>query len=372
MRLLWISGRDLGEDLAGTTEISLCRELMRCGLEVTFVSPGQTNEDWLEHIPVSTINFPGLVTLSGARNAGKIIDGMDFSRYDIALIDWRYVYPLRKKIRSLGIPWCIIDRGPPATSGVIGGRIRRELLRNLQKRFWERGWMVAERFASAGLVVSEEHKVIVRGFASEIRLMIVPAGAYENPNFSQKSDPSENLKLAYVGRVDKKRGLSSILQLSDHLENNGIGNTISIAGEGDMEKILQKESDVSGKIEYLGKLDRRGVDEMLAKQHVGIMPMPDIPVWRISSPLKLAEYLSSGLAVIGPRHSGNTLPVDGKWSMFSEGDDWIGESVGKIVMELENGWEGVAESAILASKQVSWERIGNDLFAEIQEIVTSH
>ena len=44
------------------------------------------------------------------------------------------------------------------------------------------------------------------------------------------------------------------------------------------------------------------------------MPMPDIPVWRISSTLKLAEYLASGLGIIGidSRYGGVQYVVQGR------------------------------------------------------------
>ena len=55
---------------------------------------------------------------------------------------------------------------------------------------------------------------------------------------------------------------------------------------------------------------------MLQEYHIGLLPMPNLPVWNISSPLKRSEYISSGLLVIGINHSGHHLPVN------IEGTDW--------------------------------------------------
>ena len=231
MRLLWISGRNLSTDLAGTTEKSLIRELIGSGCDLTFISPGTLSEEGVRHITVPTINFPGLVTLSGARSVRRILRRMDVSEFDLLLMDWRYVPSLSKIIRTNEVPWCIIDRGPPATSGAIGGKIRRELLRNIQKKFWESGWKIAEESASAGFVVSENHETIVRGFAENIRLIQIPAGSYSNQFIGEKSDPMDSLRLAYVGRIDRKRGIGAIIDLSISLKNRNLVHHISIAGE---------------------------------------------------------------------------------------------------------------------------------------------
>jgi len=369
MRLLWISGRTIGKDLAGTTEKSLTRELIDHGCELTFVSPGRLPHDGVTNIQVSTINFPGLITLSGARQIRKSLGDIDLSKFDIALIDWRYVLPLQKFIRSLRIPWCVIDRGPPATSGIIGGKIRRELLRNLQKKFWERAWKISEDCASMGFVVSKNHETIVRGFAPKLPIRAIPAGSYPAKKEVKKEDPSVILRLAYVGRIDRKRGVYSILQLSEELKERGVDHLISIAGDGNLKNKLEKSSSGSGNFLFLGKLEEEGVEELLAGQHVGIMPMPDIPVWRISSPLKLAEYLSYGMAIVGPQHPGNAIDDDGEYSMLTSEGPWFEDAAEKLSSRISRDWGSVTKSAIRSSERLSWENIGESFMKELEKII---
>ena len=46
--------------------------------------------------------------------------------------------------------------------------------------------------------------------------------------------------------------------------------------------------------------------------------MPDEEIWRISSPLKLAEYAAAGLLTIGPDHIGNRFDTNERWSILAD------------------------------------------------------
>ena len=67
MNILWISGRRLGHDLADSTEIGMFEAINKKeGHQVKIMSPGKMIEWKNKHIPLKTLNLPGLVTISGA------------------------------------------------------------------------------------------------------------------------------------------------------------------------------------------------------------------------------------------------------------------------------------------------------------------
>ena len=84
--------------------------------------------------------------------------------------------------------------------------------------------------------------------------------------------------------------------------------------------------------------------------------MPDIPVWRISSPLKLAEYLAAGLVIIGPRHPGNEIQSEGTWNLLAE-KDWEIYAADRISMLDKKTWEIMRDDAIESSKLLEWKKI---------------
>ncbi|MBH15872.1 MAG: hypothetical protein CME30_01150 [Gemmatimonadetes bacterium] len=371
MRLVWISARDLESDLAATTEISLGQTLTSLGVEFTLISPGKIENGKFGHVEVKRLSLPGINTFSGARDIRRRIlaDFVLADRADCVLVDWRYVKPLETELARLAVPWLITDRGPPASSGLRGGRIGRELLRNLQKRFWSSGWRVANSYASGGFVVSSEHRKLVNGITGgNLEVFVLPAGTEPNQLLGEKTDPSINLKLVYIGRIDKKRGVSEIIHLSEALTDSSINHSLTVVGEGDMENEMASRSELSESLHYQPKVPREEIQRILADNHIGILPMPDIPVWRISSPLKLAEYLSAGLLIVGPRHPGNQLNGGEDWDLLTPSGDWVNDAVGRIERAVWGDWGQLSSSAIESSQHLLWENISKKLIQIIENI----
>ena len=96
MRLLWISGRDMSIDLARFTELGLASGLETLGVQITMISPGEISDAPFNHIVVKKVRFPGLETLSAAREISRLLssDSSLIGDADLILVDWRYVKPL--------------------------------------------------------------------------------------------------------------------------------------------------------------------------------------------------------------------------------------------------------------------------------------
>ena len=364
-RLVWISGREIGTDLASTTEICICQVLGEDGVDVHLISPGSIFSEHFNHTQVSKWSFPGLNAISGARNIRKMISsGHKFLHdYDALLVDWRYVFSLRRELRELSIPWFLVDRGPPAYLG---------LLNHLQKIYWKNAWGIADKFATGGLVVSKEHKnFIIERLNVELEIREIPAGSFPNQLLKSKTDPKEELLLTYIGRIDKRRGTEGVIELSELLNRLGISHRISVAGEGDMNGEMESQSKKRSNFYYLGRLEAREIYSLLAKSHIGIMPMPDIPIWRISSPLKLSEYLAAGLAIIGPSHEGNRLKGTECWDLLSTNGDWTKQAVTNIYSAVDGDWGAVVSASVESSKELEWRNIGANLIVDLEQLINS-
>ncbi len=371
MRISWITARDLSTDLAATTEICLCRRMASHGVGITLISPGKIGHESFEHIEVKKFRLPGLNTISGALDIRKRImsDSGLIDSTDSVLVDWRYVKHLEADLAGLSVPWFIVDRGPPASSGLHGGRIGREFLRNLQKRYWRRGWRIASSHASGGFVVSSEHRKLVRSLTGrDLEIVVLPAGTEPNHLLKEKTDPSIHLKLIYVGRIDKKRGVDELIHLTNSLADSSIKHSLTVVGEGDMGDEMERHSELSEFLRYRRRIPRDEIQSILADNHIGILPMPDIPVWRISSPLKLAEYLAAGLLIVGPKHQGNQLNGDEDWNLLTPSEDWVNGAVGRIKLAMGGDWEQLSSSAIESSQQLNWENISKKLIQFIEKI----
>ena len=75
------------------------------------------------------------------------------------------------------------------------------------------------------------------------------------------------------------------------------------------------------------------VAQHLRESTIGVLPMPEIDVWAISSPLKRSEYCASGLLIFGIDHNGHRFDQsDYSWmklvpqyDFHEEGVKWLSE-----------------------------------------------
>ena len=239
MKITWFTGRKIDSDLAATTELGLGKSLTEVGNIVHLVSPGEeTSEDFSEHTLFRRWEIPGLKTLSGGIFAKKLAkEYLDIGSSDAILVDWRLVGVLSKTLIDTGVPWFVIDRGPPAYSGILS---------RIQRIFWKRAWRISQNSASGGFVVSEGHREFVRkysGISESLEISIIPAGTNTGCFPRKVKEIGEELKIAYVGRLDRNRGVGGIRLLASSLKEKGICGVIFVAGEGNMKQQLLSEQE---------------------------------------------------------------------------------------------------------------------------------
>ena len=365
MRISWITGRRAESDLASSTERGVSRAIEKIGGEIHMISPGKEDFGTFRHTRLKQSQVKGLQTISASRKClgllGRDKQLMDWS--DIFIIDWRFVPGLWRELKKFGKPWFVIDRGPPAYSGILA---------RLQSFQWRRAWEIANRNATGGFVVSPTHEDFVRRIIGDgMKIASVPAGTnVEEFNFQHKC-PDKIVKFVYCGRLDFNRGMDRIIRLLDSIEYLPIGAKITIAGSGDWEEEIRRISEMEENLDFLGEVSFEEVCRLLEDSHIGIMPMPDTSIWRTSSPLKLAEYLAAGLITVGPKHQGNSLEGENSWSLLSEGENWEEDCIGMISDLLKsNSWDEVAEQSRIDSAKLDWERIAGVFIHDLQSMMS--
>jgi len=362
MEIVWLTGRNLANDLASSTETNLVKELRLFGHDVTLVSPGKDKTNKFNNdLIINKISFPGMNTLSGVRNIRKhIVNNLiHYSENTVFLVDWRYVQPLESTLKKYINKWCIIDRGPPTYGGIFN---------KIQKWYWRRGWEIAEESSIGGFVVSEAHKkFVIKMNNVSLKIKAIPAGSIANIHNNGKKNPNNMLKLAYLGRMDVRRDVESIFTLSTKLSKAGIKHEINIYGGDSADKSFLNLASKNNRVTIHKRIDNSEIFKQLSYHHIGIMPMPDIPVWRISSPLKLAEYISSGLAIIGPKHPGNEFWGEGEWSLLSDDKEWTDGAVEKIKKYMESDWAEISQLAISSSTNMRWSEISKIIIISLEK-----
>ena len=362
MDILWISGRTLGLDLAGTTEIGIFEAINRKNEnQVTIISPGKKKEWGRNHIPIKKINIPGLITISGSIMIRlKLKKILNECKYDVIMVDWRYVRLMRNLLKNTEIPWFIIDRGPPMKQN---WRLR------FQKYLWKKSWEIANIHASAGIIVSKKHNEFIKKYANTYIDTIIVNSGTSFPYGEIKSLRENNVvEIIYIGQIDKRRDIQSIFKLKEHLDKALIKNRIRIIGEGDARKDLTKRALEIDGLEVLGRKNEKETKFTLSKSLVGILPMPDAPIWQMASTIKLVEYARNGLITVGPKHAGNSWGENPDWEFLSENKKWWIEATTTIKELILSGlWENFSKSAIYDSKERSWDKISDKMILEMRD-----
>ena len=355
MKILWVTGRRLDSDLASSTEIGLFGSLTKMGHCVKLFSPGGLEANQQNHIKIKNKNIPGLVTITGSLYIRrKILGIINQDNYDIILIDWRYVFFIKKILKRINIPWFMIDRGPP---------VDKNWKLWFQKITWIKSWKFAKNNAKAGVIVSKKHGLFVRKYASlSMDFIILPSGtSFANPKINKAYN---KLKLIYVGQIDQRRDIASLINLKNSLNRSGIDNNITVIGEGDAKDWLIKNTmDLEG-FEVISKKKPHEINIIMQEFHFGLMPMPKIPIWEMSSPIKISEYARCGLIVLGPKHEGNMWNKEVSWVVLSEEKEWWKDSVKKILkLRNESMLKNLSEQAIIDSEDRSWDNIA-EIFSQ--------
>jgi glycosyltransferase involved in cell wall biosynthesis len=111
------------------------------------------------------------------------------------------------------------------------------------------------------------------------------------------------------------------------LEKSGVESTLMIIGEGNYFSKLEAEFKDSKNIQILSKLPQSQLSSILSRSDIGLSPMPEYGAWKVASPLKLSEYLASGMAVCGIDHAGHRLKDSGDWFQLFEQSKFIDKTV---------------------------------------------
>ena len=370
MRLLWITGRRIGSDLAARTEIELAKGLISMGVSLTLICPGEEEvvskalpRD-TDYVTIEQSTMPGMKTISAGLRIASILRNLN-TEYDYCLIDWRLVNFCEKGLERIGLKWAAIDRGPPAFRGILP---------KIQKIMWRKNWNIANKKSDLGFVVSEEHAKLVRektGFDQD--LIFLNAGVPKNwLESAAAKEPIDEIIFCYSGALDRKRGIDGLISLSDKMGHLPIPGRIIVIGDGDFSSELIRAGEKIDNIDYLGKITQLSeVERIMDTCHVGIMPMPDIEIWRISSAIKLPEYLSKGMVIIGPDHLGNRRGNEQFYKLSKK--DWISEGINEVTNLYKSGkWAEVSQAAVDSAESMTWEQEAKKIVRALEKRLPYH
>jgi len=314
MHILWLTARSIS-DLCFTTQQNLIGGLLNQGHQVTFVNGDVSSSSArpnFNHVSLSNNAPQGFQ----AKALGKTIR-LWLMRQDliegstVALVEWRVVNQVVPMLEKMRIPWALMDRSPPADTGIFGW---------LQWRSWKKAWSIARDRDVLGFVVSPAHKRFVDLKIGHKKTSILPAGV--DMNLFKPMKKHEVLTMVYHGRLDRHRGIMAAVMLAHKARQGGVEINLKLIGEGDAATDLQSIASEVDYIEVKDKMEQTKVAREIAACHIGVLPMPERTAWVLASPLKRSEYLASGLCVFGVDHEGHRLDQEKPWFVLAAQDNF--------------------------------------------------
>lgn len=132
-------------------------------------------------------------------------------------------------------------------------------------------------------------------------------------------DPSQKLRLAFLGRLVPEKGVPVLLRAAQRLKKDGCNFDLTVIGDGSERNNLEsltENLDLSDCVTFAGELQRQEVDRLLRSIDVVVMPS----LWEETAGLAAMEQMMTGGVVVASEIGGLAEVVDGAGLKFSVGN----------------------------------------------------
>jgi glycosyltransferase involved in cell wall biosynthesis len=132
---------------------------------------------------------------------------------------------------------------------------------------------------------------------------------------------TETVKLIYIGATDPERNVLALAQAVIQATEQDLHFHFTVIGAGAQHgqlKALAQQHPAS--LVVHDAVPHEDIPNWLAKAHIGALPFPDEEKFRVSSPIKLFEYMASGLPVMATRIVCHTdVMADSDYAFYADG-----------------------------------------------------
>ena len=145
----------------------------------------------------------------------------------------------------------------------------------------------------------------------------------------------KSVPIIYIGSLYKERNVLTFCRAIVAACKRGMDFTLTIIGSGDELPDLHAFASISdGRVRILAPVPHGEVPLILAGACVGVLPFPDEEKFRVSSPIKLFEYMAAGMPILATRIVCHTDVVGGgAYAFWADGSDEAA-----MVAALESCW----------------------------------
>ncbi len=369
--IAWVYTGSLKDSLDAATFLTTTQELRNSGWKVTLYTVGSPDQTSVRGVVVCPIPRPEIYMLRQAifhwRVVKKIyrqIDDVDILLFHELSAPWLLLFAVFLKLVRGKRPLFIMDtRTLPMEPedkanwkerfrGVFS--IRMNVVAN---NFFDGRTTITNRMAES---LNIPQKKLWGIWHSGVQLETFSTAA-QNRNLPQADEP---INIIYIGCMHHERNLLTLAKAVTQANAKGHFFTLTVVGDGNARLELENYAAEHGKhIHVYPPVPHGEIPVWLSKAHVGTLPFPDEEKFRVSSPIKLFEYLAAGLPVLATKIVCHTDVIENESVAFwAESADQ--EGLFNALKEIQENRDKLAEmgknAAVLAQKW-TWQSSANKL-----------
>ncbi|MFC7786762.1 glycosyltransferase family 4 protein [Rossellomorea sp. GCM10028870] len=193
---------------------------------------------------------------------------------------------------------------------------------------------------------------------TKIKFKVIPNGIdnywHENPSLPKSLD-SEDIKLLFIGRMDKNKNVKAIISALNHLSKDGHRCTLDMIGTGPLEKKMKSYSKKLGlgkNVTFHGHInERESILSIMDDSHVFVMPS-----YTETFGLVYIEAMSRGIPIIYTSGEG----VDGFFEVGEVGYPILPndkEDMIRKIFKIKENYKVTSSNCIKNSKKFDWKEI---------------
>jgi glycosyltransferase involved in cell wall biosynthesis len=251
--------------------------------------------------------------------------------------------------KQLSIP-CVIDVHGLAFAEAKGRGSRNwQQIMNLEKEAFEN--------CDQLIVVSEKMKEYMsKQFnISNKKMVVAPNGSTVQQLTAKYETP---LNVIYAGIFSYWEKVHDFLDIAKHANSTMFN--FYLAGAGSLKnQLVNRIRKEKIPVTYLGYIPKRNMHTLLAKMQIGIAPSTRDLARQVASPIKIFDYLASGLPVITPRIGDWGDFVASEYCGIALEDDTIDKYVEALnILASKDTWTTMSRNALkLIEDKYSWDKV---------------
>lgn len=375
--LVWVINGSLSEQLHKTARLSPASFLCDLGWDVTMIVSDVPVEEVDSRIKFIVLSWPRVYVLGAIIYYLLVLWNLLSGRVtsDVLMFQTKsapFLLPIAIWHRVMG--WrkmkVVMDtRSMPMDTVTIRGK-----LRSLSFKFSH--W-TAKHLAIGQTAITREMVKTV-GIPKKQLLGIWPSGVNVDEfvvsvSRRQWPGPEDPVRLVYIGALRSERNLTATLDAVRLARREGLNVTLEVVGNGpqrgELEEYAQAKGD--GAIKISPSVPYREVPLVLARGDIGLLPFPDLPKMRVSSFIKLFEYMAAGMPMVATQIVAHTDVLEDADFVFWA-DDATPESMASAIMEACSHKAQLPElgaQACTSAENWTWESSAKKLSAALLKTI---